>query len=289
MSTGTQARAEVRHSQPRLGWAPAVGAGALLAAAYLPVFGYLGQQWWDNEYFQHGPLIPLLAGYLLWRRREALAGLARRPSRLGLALVAGSLAVLVAGHALGSLYTVQSLSLLGALVGSIAYLYGWGAVRAAAVPLAFLGFAIPWPWGVLEALATPLQRLTTSYTALAAGLLALPVQQRGVDLFLGGFTLTVAVPCSGLKSAIALLALAGLYAAVAGGPPAARLGLLALAVPVALAANVARVLAVLLVAQAWGPGAALGFYHWGSGVALFALAWLLLAALGRWVGCRPGD
>ena len=288
MSSNTNLAPALVRRLARPACAPAAAVGALFVLAYWPLLEFLWQSWWGNEYFQHGLLVPPLAGLLLWRRRAALAAAAYRPTGSGLVLVVGALLVYLGCRWLEGLYTLQGACLLASLAGMAGYLHGGALLRAAALPLAFLGFAIPWPWSLLEAVTAPLQMLATKLTVVAAGLAGFAVRQDGVNLHTPTFSLTVAVPCSGLHTALALLALGVCYAGMAAGPAPARWAVAALALPVAVLANVLRVLVVLAVGVLVGPGAALGCYHTISGFVLFLLAWGMLAGVGRGLGCRLG-
>ena len=60
---------------------------ALLAAVTVAVgltfheyLAWMVSQWWRDEYYSHGFLIPIISGYLIWHQRERLAALPRRGS-----------------------------------------------------------------------------------------------------------------------------------------------------------------------------------------------------------------
>ena len=60
---------------------------ALLAALLLfPTLRWLANEWWSNDYYSHGVLVPLISGYFAWR---LLPRGERRPSNLGLFLLDG--------------------------------------------------------------------------------------------------------------------------------------------------------------------------------------------------------
>ena len=90
----------------------------------------------------------------------------------------------------------------------------------------------------------------------------------------------VGMPCGGLRSAIALVTLIAALVYVVEGPPIRRLFLLTLAVPIALAANIVRLVILLGIANQWGAAAGLDYFHnWASPVLfLVAFGFVLLAA-----------
>ncbi|MDQ5845986.1 MAG: exosortase/archaeosortase family protein, partial [Acidobacteriota bacterium] len=92
-----------------------------LVFAYATVFAKLGQDWWHDENYSHGLLIPFIIGYILWSQRDRLACAAERSSMLwGMAAVACALLALWAGTAGAELY-MQRMSLVLILAGTAVY------------------------------------------------------------------------------------------------------------------------------------------------------------------------
>src|SRR5206468_5033152 len=101
-------------------------------------------------------LIVPLALYFAWERRAAFLNAAREPSLFGLVVVLGSIGLLIAGILGAEVFTTE-VSLVGALTGSILFLYGWRPLRVLAFPLAFLFLMIPLPSIVFNQITLPLQ------------------------------------------------------------------------------------------------------------------------------------
>lgn len=99
------------------------------------------------------------------------------------------------------------------------------------------------------------------------------------------YTFEVAIPCSGLKSAIALTALGALYAYLLVGPLWKRWLVFAASLPVALMANGARLWLTLVLAASLGPKTAEGFFHELSGIFVFIIALAGLFGIGSLIGC----
>src|SRR5437762_13044770 len=83
----------------------------ILAIATAFVFAYatmltkLGHDWWTDENYSHGLLIPFIIGFILWSQRERLTRTVRRPAMFwGLATVFLALLALWAGTAGAELY-----------------------------------------------------------------------------------------------------------------------------------------------------------------------------------------
>jgi exosortase len=91
--------------------------------------------------------------------------------------------------------------------------------------------------------------------------------------------LEVADACSGLRSLVSLLALAVAMAFLTQQGPIKRTVLIVSALPIAIATNMFRVIATGVLAQFYGAKAAEGFFHEFAGMAVFALAMVLLIAV----------
>src|SRR5947209_12780883 len=90
-----------------------------VAFLYMSVLSKLGSDWWTDENYSHGLLIPFVIGYILWVERERLKAASRGPSLLwGGALILAAILMLWAGTAGAELY-VQRLSLVLMLGGVI--------------------------------------------------------------------------------------------------------------------------------------------------------------------------
>lgn len=91
---------------------------AVICFLYASVLAKLGTDWWTDENYSHGLLIPFIIGYILWTEREWLS---RAPQQANVLLggvgVAGAVLALWAGTAGAELY-VQRLSLV-LMLGSI--------------------------------------------------------------------------------------------------------------------------------------------------------------------------
>ena len=99
------------------------------------------------------------------------------------------------------------------------------------------------------------------------------------------YTFEVAIPCSGLKSTIAMTALAALFAYLLVAPLWKKLLLFVAAFPVALLANTVRIFLTVVLGTTLGPEAAEGFFHSVSGIMVFLVALAGLFGVGRLLGC----
>jgi exosortase len=97
-------------------------------------------------------------------------------------------------------------------------------------------------------------------------------------------TFEVADACSGTRSLMSLLALGVAYAVISQTSNLKRWIIVLATVPIAIFTNALRVIVTGFLAQWWGASAAQGFFHEFAGMAVFALAMVMLVLLGTLLG-----
>jgi exosortase len=245
------------------------------------IFGWVSRQWLkQGGDFSHGWLMPLFSLWLIWRRRSDLAAAAKRVDGRGLAIIVASLILHWAAYR-AQQARFSLIAVVGVLWGVPFYLYGPAVARILALPAAYLLLCFT---SSLLFYATFHLRLLS--TVLATGLLnglGLEVIRNGTAILSGtpgGFQLDVADPCSGLRSLYVMTALAVPYAYLTVRSRRGAWILVMLSIPLAVLANVVRILSLALVAQAAGVDMAMRLYHDFSGYLMFAISILLLTAAG---------
>jgi exosortase len=261
---------------------PAVLIVALLVLAFWNTLAWLVEAWWSDAYYSHGPLVLLVSAYLIWSSRHALLRAPEGSQFVGTAILAVGL-LLHAGAILWRAYFVSAFGLLAVLAGLGLLFLGRHAMRRLLFPLVFLSFSIPLP--LAERFGPPLEVFTATQATSLVRLAGISAINEGSRVILAGSTFAVGAPCSGLRSLVALIALAALLAHLVQGPVWARWLVFLSAVPVAILANLVRVASIFAVAYFWGPDAGLGYYHDASSLVLFMVALALLILLSRGLGC----
>ena len=260
----------------------------LLGATYGRTLRWLAVTWLGNPYYSHGLLVPIIAGVLAWYGwRRAGRETGTTPSWPD--LLAGGLlvAVSLAAHLVAlrrSLWVLSAGSLVAAIAGLTLALGGRATLRRHAFPIGFLLLMIPLPW--LEQWTPALARAMAAAARAVVVPLGVPITVQGARVELADTAMVIGAPCSGVNSLAALVTLAALYAYLVRGPLPARIALVLLAVPVALLANLMRLVVILLLARYVSAEVALGFFHDWSSPFLFLVALALLIALGKGLGCR---
>jgi exosortase len=277
--------------------------GFAIAFAYATVLVKLTRDWWNDENYSHGLLVPLIIGYILWTQRDKLARTKIQPSLLlGGGAIVFALFSLWAGVAGAELYT-QRLSLILLLVGIAVYFWGLKLLQLLLVPLGLLFLAMPIPAIVFNKIAFPLQLFASRCAVWSMSLLGIPVLRQGniIELKpLNSFDtkkLEVVEACSGIRSLMTLLTLAVVFAYFTHTPPddpqsGKRFGwlksywfwrstiIVLSAVPIAILTNAFRVSGTGVLAHYYGTAVADGFFHSFSGWAIYIVAFILLFGIG---------
>lgn len=251
----------------------------LLGVVYHSIIAAMVLDWYRDDNYSHGFLVPLIAGYLAYRRRDELTAAEVRPSNLGLVVIAGGFAMLLVGW-FGTEYFTMRASMVVVLAGSVLYLFGRQVFGLLFAPIVYLLLMIPIPYIIYDAAAFPLKLLVTEVSVTALKAMGIVVWQEGNILMFPNITLEVADACSGLRSIMSLLALGAAYALVLYSSLRDRAILILSTLPIAVFTNCLRVIATGFLAQYIGSAAAEGFFHEFAGLFVFLTAVAMFLALG---------
>ncbi|MGC9445131.1 MAG: exosortase/archaeosortase family protein [Candidatus Methanospirareceae archaeon] len=260
----------------------------ILAILYYRTAGWLVRAWLSDPYYSHGFLVILVSGFFAWQALRAFEPSEDRdhvPYQKGLIVFALGLLLYAIGF-ITIFPFLMAVSFLFTLSGLILFFYHKQVMRALLFPIAYLIFAIPLPAEFLDLLGYQLQAISAQYPAALIALLGIPVTRVGAEIQLADAAFTVGLPCSGMNSLIALLALAVLFIFLLQCSWYRKVALLCSAVPIAIFANITRVTALLLIAYRYGAETATGFYHTLFSPLLFIIAFICLIALSILTGCK---
>ena len=243
------------------------------------LFLWLRSRWvGDYAYCQFLPLASLVAVW--WRRRE-IAAAPRRIDLRGIPLVIVALAL----HWIGVLAQQPRISAAAfiLLLWSLPYLlYGFALARWLLFPCAYLLLAIP--LNFIDSMTAPLRLLATVVSAGILNGFGLQIQRVGSGLFStaqNAFAFSVAPECSGLRSLLAMTALMAFYAWYSQKTLVKKWALFLCSVPVAVIANIARIILVVVVAAIFGQDTAMGLWHDYSGYPIFLISIATMLAFDR--------
>jgi exosortase B len=278
--------------QPRL---PLVPAGfdwpafAMLALGfallYLPFYAELARTIWATDEQGHGPIILAVSFWLLYARRHEIAeALARPQPWLGWPLILFACLLFAFGRS-QDIIMFAGVSQIFMLAGVLLVFRGPAALKAASFPLFFLVFMIPLPEALVAAVTAPLKSAVSAVASSLLYVMGYPVGRSGVIMTVGPYQLLVADACAGLNSMFTLEALGLLYMNIMGYTSLKRnVALAILLIPIAFAANIVRVMILVLVTYHFGDEAGQGFVHGFAGMVLFMVALVLMLATDKLLG-----
>jgi exosortase len=250
---------------------PAALLVAMLLALYFRVVIKLVRDWIEIPDYSHGILIPFFVAFLIWDQRRALLSTPLKPSWFGLPLVAFGLFILLVG-VFGADLFLSRVSFLLLAAGITWTLLG----RPMLVQSKFIFFvmflAIPLPAVLLNHITFPLQLFASQVAAWVLPIFQVPVLQDGNIIRLPAMPLEVAEACSGIRSLMSLFTVAVIFGYFVERGTLRRTLLALASIPIAVAANVARIVGTGLCVQYWDPVKALGFFHEFSGWLMFLVS-----------------
>jgi exosortase len=249
---------------------------ALFMIIYIPIIVEMAGDWYDDDNYSHGFLIPLVSAFLIWRKRqtikESITPIGINP---GLILVIFGMILYVLATAAAEYFTLR-FSLVVTLFGLVWFLYGRQIIKITWFEILFLLFMIPLPYVIYNSMTFPMQLFATKVTVKILNFIGMSAIRQGNIIHLPGYSLEVAEACSGLRSLISLLALGAVYARLTQKDFARQIILFLSTIPIAIAANIFRILFTAVGAYTVSRELADEFLHELSGMMVFVVAFIML-------------
>jgi exosortase D (VPLPA-CTERM-specific) len=229
---------------------------------------YLVYLWGARQEFSHGPLLPLLAVWLVWRKRGLLAELPRDGEMVGATVVAlGALVIFLGDRS--ALMSIVHYGLVVMICGLVIAWLGARAVPHIWLPLLLLFLAIPLPNFILNNLSSEMQLMSSRLGVGLIRLFGVSVALDGNVIDLGDYKLQVAEACDGLRYLFPLITLSFVMAYFYRAPLWKRAALFASSIPLSIAMNGLRVGSIGVLVDSFGIGMAEGFFHEFQGWLMF--------------------
>ena len=234
----------------------------------------------ENDQVHCWAILPVFL-ILLYLKREALWAVEKAPSNSGLWWALGGVMTFVLSvRMLQPRLAILALPML--VYGTVVYLWGRKMGRLFIFPCLFLLFMTP--MGQIVQNTAGLQAKTASAIRTMSTICGIPIIVDGAMLRSpdGRFEpMEVAGGCSGIRSLMAMLMLAALYAEFTMRTPLKKFVLFGCSIIFALLGNFARVFSVVVFARFLDPKTATGLYHDWSGFVFFPVAVLAMVGLGN--------
>jgi exosortase B len=257
-----------------------------LVALYFPTYWMLAHGLWNSDDYAHGPIVLVVTLYLIWQQRAVFQRDELSPGRtetlVGWVLLVFGLLVYAVGRSQGILL-MEVGSQIPVILGALLVTLGMSAARSLWFALFFLLFMVPLPGFFVDAVTGPLKNYISVIAEQILYAAGYPIARNGVVLTVGQYQLLVADACSGLHSMFSLSAMGLLYLYLMQRTSIVRnLIIMAAIIPIAFAANIVRVMVLILVTYHLGDEAGQGFLHGFAGIMLFVIGLLFLFLL-DWV------
>ena len=273
--------------------------GLLLAACLsmvLPTLYSLATGPWTTEAGVQGPIVLATGTWLLLRRLPEIRAKAVHGSLpIATAMMLAAIPLYIFGRAFDFISIEVAAMLLALLATAYAYV-GFEVLKALWFPIFYLGFMVPLPGWVLDYITLPLKQLVSEVVTTTLQWLGYPIARVGVTIYIAQYQLLVEDACAGLNSLVSLISIGLFYVYILHNSSAKySMLLLMLVIPIAILANVVRVMALVLLTYYFGDAVAQGFLHNFAGMVTFTSALLLiflvdtlLRPVRRWLGGDDG-
>lgn len=251
----------------------------LVSGLYAGVVSGMAVDWYQDANYSHGFLVPLIAGYFVYERRDELRAIQVVPSLAGLAVILVAFMQLIVGS-VGVEYFTQRSSLVVLIAGMVLFFLGSEVFKTIRLPIFYLLFMVPLPYIIYDAMAFPLKQFVSWASVGFMKLIGIAVIRDGNIIMFPSITLEVADACSGIRSLLSILALSVAYASFLQISNSKRWVIILSSLLIAIATNAMRVIITGILANHSGAAAAQGFFHEFAGMSVFALAMAMLLAVG---------
>ena len=228
--------------------------------------------------------VPFLVIGLFWWKRHKLLNSSLQFWGPGLAILAIGMALQILAYGI----QVPQLSIVALFVGIFGLMgLAWGTewLRNSFFP--FFLFAFYMPMGAHATFLTfPLRLLVTWLVEVISHIFGIGVIRLGTELIdpSGTFQYDVAPACSGIRSLIAIFLLATVYAFFTFRSAWKRMFTIALAAPLAVLANMLRLLMVIVTAEIGGQKAGDWVHdNWFTSIIPYVLAFIGFMFVGQWL------
>lgn len=249
--------------------------GLPVLAGYAVTLVWIWQNWMLPEsYYSHGPLLPLVAAFIVWRAWPRWQETAARWDGRGWWLLGPGLLLHVAGAGL-TVDSLSALSLCLTVPGAVLLSQGMARTRVVAPALGLLPFAVPMPMFVTGKLVFVLKEVAVDLGLGLANFFGAQGSRINANILIEGqdVPLIVADACGGLRSLVSLMTVGYVVAFFLSGTKLQwRFVLLAAALPIAILSNVLRIAAMCWMSRHYGVEFGAGTGHDIANVAVWLLA-----------------
>lgn len=241
------------------------------------ILSWLVSQWSHADNWYCWLILPLCA-YLVWNRKARFKAARKAPNIYAILLILLCLFLYWAGYR-AQQPRLGAIAIISLLWSMLLFLYGWDFAKIAFFPYVYMFFAIP--VGTLSGITIHLRILVCQLATFLLNGFGIGAIRQGTMIISesGRFVLHVEEPCSGLHSFFALAPLISAYADIFEKLLWKKWLIFLSTVPVAILANIVRIIVVAVAGEWFGNHIATSFYHTWSGYIVFIVAVLCITGL----------
>ncbi len=284
MKSANEAAMRVWKETPLI-WVSMLGALALLLFLFQDGLTVMLDYWGRPEY-SHAYLLPVIALFLIWQKKDSLEQIPFEGSWLGLLIVLAGVALFFAAD-LATLYVLAQYSFVIVLVGLVLAFTGLRGFKMIWVALLVLLFMVPLPDFLFNNLSAQLQLISSEIGVAVIRFFGISVFSEGNVIDLGVFKLQVVEACSGLRYLFPLMTLGFIAAYFFKGAFWKRAIIFLSSIPITVLMNSFRIGVIGLMVDRWGRSMAEGFLHDFEGWAVF-MACTGLLIIEMWLLAKIG-
>ena len=260
--------------------------GALIATAYSLLYGRLVpglvEDWYTIPTYSYGFLVPGVAGYLVWQKRDRLKNLPISTSYWGILTLVFALLFFLVAQVITDSFMMR-VSMVLAIAALIQATLGNRFLKELGFPIFYLALMIPVPYVLVNKIVNFLMFFDAKHAATILQLFSIPVYLDSNFLHLPNITLEVADVCSGISSLFALFVLGVFYSSLLPLPAGLKVLLTASTVPLAVIANLIRIIVTVGLVYYIGPVVLQSLIHKLHGTFNFLLSFVFLIALAEFL------
>jgi exosortase D (VPLPA-CTERM-specific) len=277
---------EVLWKEPVSVWALSLVISALMGFVFFDGLKLM-VEWWERPEYSHGYIIPFIAAFLIWQKKDKLEQTQFQGSWAGVILVVVGVLLYFAGE-LSTLYTIIQYAFLIVTAGIALTFMGWRAFKIIWVPLLILAFMVPLPTFLYNNLSAQLQLISSELGVAVIRMFNISVYLEGNVVDLGSYKLQVVEACSGLRYLFPLMTLGFIAAYFYKGAFWKRAVVFLSSMPITVLMNSFRIGVIGIMVDRWGRSMAEGFLHDFEGWAVF-MACTGILVLEMWIFAHVGS
>ena len=245
--------------------------------SYWPGLSNLWDVWRISDEYSSGLLVPFLAAYILWVRRQEITQCHIRFSIWGLFAFIAAQGLRLFGLYFGYI-SAENLSIVLSISALAFFLFGWQFFKKISTVLLFLCLMLPWPNRIQAAVALPLQSWATSSAVFCLEMMGYGVIQEGNTIHINETTIAVAEACNGLRMVTAFFVISALVVMLVKRSWRVKFIILISSLPVALLCNTVRLTITAMAFTVLNGEYWVKVFHDFGGYAMMPLAVIIVVA-----------